>query len=158
MKPRASRWIRFAGYLLLGAIPFFIFAAPDKEKPEKITVGGITWNKFSMHYDVGVLADASLAGHAQRNGYVLVTTLEVMNSSGAVLVNLGPQRDPVQIRASSTGRGSDMVELVHPLVPWDRNGGSVTGSVDVLAAVTMVDGKGRTVAQASQLVQGIPLD
>ena len=158
MKPRASRWIRFAGYLLLGAIPFFIFAAPDKEKPEKITVGQIGWSPSSMHFDVGVFADASLGGRAQRNGYVLVTTLEVMNSSGALLASLGPQRDPVQIRASSTGSGSDMVELVHPLVPWDRNGGSVTGSVDVLAAVAMVDGKGRTVAQATRLTQGISLD
>jgi len=154
MRVGISRWSRFLVYMLAGAALFFVFAAPDKEKPEKITVGAITWTTPSSVFDVGAFADASLVERAERGGFLLVTTLEVRDAVGAVVGSLGPQRDAVRA-LSSTVNSAGMVELAHPLIAWDRNGGTFTGTVAVSASTTMVDAKGKAIARATLLVDGV---
>ncbi len=127
MPSRARRHL-FVMVVVLVAGAFFL-AAPDNTKPEKIIVGITNWNNTSQSFDVDLLATASLADDAEREGYVLVTTLTLSDRDGNLVETIGPQEDQAEKgeRAADESRGLVPLEPLHFF--WER--GEVSGWVRV---------------------------
>lgn len=153
---QANRRLSLLIAVIGAAAIFALTAAPDNTKPERIVVGTINWNNATQSFDVPISLQASLAERASNGGYVITTVMHVTDhATGATLADLGPQRDPVVLASTGAQRGSDMVPLVPQSIPWDRNGGTFTGAVDLTATTDLIRPDGKRVAADINTSEGI---
>ena len=130
-------------FILVGAA--FFLAAPDKEKPEKITVGGIIWNTYNQAFDVQILLSSSLADEVARNGDYVLTQTRHFDGDGDFLGSLGPQQDTIVLNGTGEERGREMVPAEPVRLNYDSS--SSVGStelVEITVQIPDASGKARS--------------
>jgi hypothetical protein len=114
---------------------------PDKTKPEKIVVGTINWNNTSQSFDVSHSAQFGIATAGENAGFTISTTLSLANGT-----RLGPVEVPI---VQSGGDEGGTVTLRPTSVPYDREAGAFSGSVDVTATSQLLGPNGESIGGAS---------
>jgi len=91
--------------------------APQREKPEKISIDNVTWNSQAQGFLVELSALFGIATAGENAGFSLSTLAVIFDLDGNQIDVLGPQVDPVVSRDGTPGDGEHFVSLVPPFVP-----------------------------------------
>ena len=128
-----------AAGLVLAAGPAY---APEREKPEKITIDTVIWNSQAQVFEVShrLLFGTAVGGDAA--GFVLITRAELVGVG-----TIGPVEPPVVLRDVDGGgvRRTDGVVLLYSSLP----GGSSGGPVEVVVTTQLINPGGRPVHEAT---------
>jgi hypothetical protein len=94
--------------------------APQRDKPEKISIDNVTWNSQAQGFLVELSALFGIATAGENAGFSLSTLAMIFDLDGNQIDVLGPQVDPVISRDGTPGDGEHFVSLVPPFVPCGR--------------------------------------
>ncbi len=98
-------------------------------KPEKGKVGTPAWITGSDLFSVPISVKFGVATAGENAGFTIVTSLTVTIPSKTI--PLPPVVTPVQKVPNVAPDTDGMVPIVPPQVPWDRDGGTYSGPVDL---------------------------
>lgn len=104
--------------------------APQPQKPEKLVIDSIKWNSVTQAFEVHLSASYGTATAGGEAGWTTLSTLDVVAHA-----RLGPVESAVE-RAGDPVPG-ERVRLRPIVIAWDRNGGRVSGPVDVAVTVEL---------------------
>ena len=114
--------------LILGTLGVQQVFAPD-EQPEKLILGGSGYNNDSGNFELKVTSEwKAVDVVGDRANFQITATLVITDASGPVDIVSGSS--PLN-KAGDAPPGSTAVPLDDVIIPWDRNGGTYTGIVDV---------------------------
>lgn len=94
-----------------------LYAPPPREKPEKLSIDGLTWNSTAQGFLVELSALFGIATAGEGAGFSLSTLVVIFNLDGNPIDVLGPQVNPVVLLDGRTGDGEHFVSLVPQFVP-----------------------------------------
>jgi hypothetical protein len=122
--------------------------APQREKPEKLSIDGLTWNSTAQGFLVELSALFGIATAGEGAGFSLSTLVVIFDLDGNPIVVLGPQVDPVVSRDGTTGDGEHFVSLVPQFVPCGSCA-EIDDQVLVTFVTEVLNPDGETIATAS---------
>ena len=123
-----------ASTLILGVFGVQQAFAPE-EQPEKLTLGGAGYNNETGNFELKVTSEwKAVDVVGDRANFQITVTLVITDASGPVDTVSGSS--PVN-KAGDAPAGSSAVPLDDALVPWDRKGGTYTGTVTVAATASL---------------------
>jgi hypothetical protein len=128
--------------------------APQRNKPEKLSIDAVIWNSQSQGFLVEVSTLFGIAEAGESAEFTLETVLAISDAYGTLLDVLGPQVGPVSSRDGSTGDGAQFVSLLSQLVLWPASGAFVGTDVVVTALVVVRNPAGEAITTATD-VRGV---
>lgn len=123
----------------LAILAVFVRPTPAPQKPEKIKAGPVLWDGGQQAFVVPTSLMFGLATAGEAAGFSLRTKIDVLDPNFAEVAGLGPQVDPVEWREGSEPDENGFVDLVAPTIPWDRNGGTVAGTVVMSTTIVLIN-------------------
>lgn len=121
--------------------------AGGRGTPDQIEVLSVLWNDvFIVQYAVKF----GLSNAGEQAGFFVCTTLEIY-SEGILIDTVGQQCDPLGVPEGAEKIGKGMILIDPQYIPWDRNGGTFRGTVDVIVATEIMNPSGKTIGQGSSL-------
>ena len=144
-----SKLITFSIFFILSVMILTAIAgpavAPDNDKPEKLVIKGTLFNPDTSSFEIEFSTNFGTATAGERAGFQIKTTMEISEPVGNSYV-IGPEYIPIWVSNADYLPG-ERVPLVPQEISWDRNGGSVSGTVTVHITSELVK-NGRSVAGA----------
>lgn len=125
--------------------------APQRDKPEKLTIDDFSWNSTAQVFQVDLSAVFGIATAGESTDFTVETVLAITDANGTLLEVLGPKVDPLSSRDGSTGDDAQFVSLVPPLVPWAGFGASVGTDVVVTALIVVRNPAGEAITTATDV-------
>jgi hypothetical protein len=120
--------------------------APQREKPEKISIDNVTWN--STTFEIDHRAQFGIARAGRNAEFSLRTVLHVSDTKGKPLDVLQGESDLV-VRAGTDPDADRMVPVESQVVPWDRLDGTFSGPAMVTVLTELRNPAGATIGAAT---------
>ena len=127
---RMTFWTILVLLLMMLTIVSAPAVAPPPEKPEKLRIDEVSYNSDTQSFEVDLSASYGIATAGERANFQVSAELEISQPDRTEIYVIGPEYIPVWIQGPSSPQ-DHMVPLAKIHVPWDRNGGSVQGPVEV---------------------------
>ena len=124
------------------------FASTTVQAPagDKLSVDDNDWDSASSSFVIEISTSFGIARAGERAGFTIETTLIITDSGGNQLARL-TQEDPVRMqRGTPAPPRNGMVPLEPIEIPWDRNGGTLTGTVLVESSIELINPGGQTIS------------
>ena len=119
--------------------------APEQQ-PEKLNISGSGYDSATQSFFIEISAQFGIARAGERAGFTIETTLIITDLSGNQLARL-TQEDPVRMqRGTPAPPRNGMVPLEPIDIPWDREGGTLTGTVIVSGSIELINPGGETIS------------
>ena len=122
--------------------------APQREKPEKISIDNVTWNSQPQAFLVELSALFGIGTAGDNAEFTLRTVVEIADGNGNP-IDVVEQSALVVMREGSVRDADGFVSPAPQLVAWDRLGGTFAGPALVTVSAELRNPAGRGIALAS---------
>ena len=126
--------------------------APQREKPEKISIDNVTWNSQPQAFLVELSALFGIGMAGDNAGFTIRMVVEIAGGEGNA-IDVVEQSAPLITREGSMPDADGFVQVEPQLIAWDRLGGTFTGPALVTVSGELRNPAGRGIA----LVSGSPI-
>jgi hypothetical protein len=122
--------------------------APQREKPEKLSIDVVTWNSTAQGFLVELSALFGIGTAGDNAEFTLRTVVEIADGAGNP-IDVVEQSAVVVTREGSVPDADGFVQLAPQLIAWDRLGGTFVGPAIVTVSSELHNPAGRGVSLAS---------
>jgi hypothetical protein len=105
----------------------------------KIRIDDLTWDKANQGFVVALSLKFGLATAGERAGFSVATTLNFdAGEHGGITISVPSGEESVHIEPEDATKDSDNFITIDPsFIPWDRNGGTFEGFVEVTVIIEL---------------------
>jgi hypothetical protein len=122
--------------------------APQREKPEKISIDNVQWNSQAQGFLVELSALFGLGTAGDNAEFTLRTVVEIADGGGNP-IDVVEQSALVVTREGSVPDADGFVSLAPQLIAWDRLAGTFAGPALVTVSSELRNPAARSIALAS---------
>jgi hypothetical protein len=130
--------------------------APPNEKPEKLSFGTISYNTPAQAFSVYLLAQFGIAQAGDHVDFTIVGTIKVTALNGNTYT-LNGSTPLYRLATPTVPVPGDPVKVGGLFIPWDRDGGTVTGDVVVEITAQIVNKVGNTIGPPAITSKTVPV-
>jgi len=120
--------------------------APPPEKAEKIHIDDTSWDDESQTFTISHSAQFGMASAGENTDFTASTALTL--DLGGTSVTLTGERDLKKVDGA-TKDSDNMIAIEPTVIPWDRNGGTFSGTASVTASSQIINPSGGTVGNSA---------